>query len=435
MNDIAKNVEQEVAELKTIAKKYNVENNHLFQTLDAICSLSRRGQVVDRKLMDVECEIRKSIIQSSILGQYKSPYKLSEQNSVQKGAVVTSEFDYERALPPVCLERKMERDVSNKQWFKFLLVFRSGMSAMDSVLKLIVSLYAKQPKITITTLVYYFELHSLLQLFFNNHWIEINHLTSIDGFYKALQCAESNVFIFESMDVYLKSKKIDILELNNAIRRRNSKKPLIIIADTTLCNSFFNIDTLLDGVESHVLLIGVRSALKLDQQGLELSNLGVVKVYSNVQSLPFEKIKKLLCDSRTLTGTTITSAEEYMLLSDLFSEQSTIRYTRQILYNAKKLCDKVSGKHTCHIKSVRYQQDAPFFILELEDQKKYDDFISELLSFAKSKGVSINIGTSFGFRHLRLEIIHHKTGCYIRISPGVYWGNDCECLIDFLNNY
>lgn len=432
MNSVEKNVEQEVSKLKTIAKKYNIKNDDLFRLLDEICMLSKQGQVVDEKLMRVEYEIRKSILQSSILGQYKSPCKLMEQGSAQ---VVTSEFDYERALPPVCLERKLEKDMRHKKWFKFLLVYRSGMSAIESVLKTLVSLYSKQSKITITSLVYYFELQSLLQLFFNNHWIEISQLTKIEDFCKALESKDSNVFILESIDVSLKSKKINILKLNNAIRRRKSSKPLVIIVDTTLCDSFFDISALLEGIASQVLVFGVKSALKLDQQGLELSNLGVVKVYSNVNDFPVEKIKRLLQTSRTLTGTTITSAEEYMLTSDLFSEQSTIKYTNQIVQNVKTIYNEISKKHGSHIKSVRYQEDVPFFIIELKNQKLYDSFISELLMFAKSNGNSINVGTSFGFRHLRLEVIRHRTGCYIRISPGVYWGNDCECLVEFLKKY
>lgn len=89
------------------------------------------------------------------------------------------------------------------------------------------------------------------------------------------------------------------------------------------------------------------------------------------------------------------------------------------------------------IKEILYLENAPFFLITLHktEQTDYEAFMQKIVDYIKENYGEIVCGTSFGFRHTRIEIISYSENSHsIRISPGYYWGLSCDLLIRFFND-
>ncbi len=429
-DEILKNARLELEELKQISSYFKLDNFALYMKIKRTELLIQCGNIknIDQELRKLEKNIRKEIFKTNISEKYKSPNKKEIWKKSTK-------FEYERALYPTLLEKKIKDSILFSP--QILVVFHSCMSAIDAILKVILALFTKKDKIYIISLAYYFETISLFKIFYNIKGIKLDILDKILDFYNLLENnSVADVFFVEGMDVNLKEDSLDVKYINSIIRKRKSNKPVIIIIDTTLINSNFNVHEIFYKLNINLIIFVVRSGLKLEQQGLELANIGIVEIYTNDSKLPLEKIKNILITARTLCGTSISQTEEKMLLSDLFFCSKTLDYISKIEKNAERIYTAIRDTKRKELNLVCYKEHAPFLLLYLIESNLESciNFISRLRKYLNSRKTDVNIGTSFGFRHLRIEIIKHVSyNCIIRISPGVYWGNDCKYLVDFLN--
>jgi len=69
------------------------------------------------------------------------------------------------------------------------------------------------------------------------------------------------------------------------------------------------------------------------------------------------------------------------------------------------------------------------------DFNTYDKAIRNLNKILLKNKTFISNGTSFGFRHIRLEIVKTTTESFFRISPGIYRGLNFFIAIEFIKNF
>ena len=103
--------------------------------------------------------------------------------------------------------------------------------------------------------------------------------------------------------------------------------------------------------------------------------------------------------------------------------------------NVKYMFQQIKDNHIEEIKDINYQENAPFLLLKLirEEKEEYVEFINQISLFLSCRNDEFIYGTSFGFRHTRLELIDHGDYTYsIRISPGRFWTKSTEDLCLFL---
>ena len=381
----------------------------------------------DFELFTFEKEIRKCILINNVDEPYKSPVK-------RKHWIETTPFDYERALPPERLEKKYMNQM--KYMPRFITCYRSGMSAIYASISVISSLWRNMTKINVGVLAYYFETKSIFEAYVDKQHFIVNYFLSPDDLYNAVETnMDVDCLFVEMMDVNLKQENTQLELIRAALLNRKSKKPLIIIIDNTLVFDSFDVETLLKDCFTNIVIIVVRSCLKLDQFGLELSNLGVIEFYCKDDSLDYINIKKMFCSFRALTGLSITYSDEKILLSDIFIQKEIFEYSKTIKQNTEKLFMKIRGSTRTNIKEILYKQGAPFILISLNKKElhEYEAFVQDVVMYVEKKTGYIVQGTSFGFRHTRIETIMYSKDNYgIRISPGYYWGVTSDLLIEYL---
>lgn len=385
--------------------------------------------ISDSELIRLESKIRKCIFQKNVETTYKSAVK-------RKAWDESTPFAYERALPPELLEKKYLERYDTKP--RFITLYRSGMSAIYAAFAVIASLWRNIDTIGLNVLAYYFETKTLVAAYVDNRHYKCKEVISPVELYDLLENDDgANLFFIEMMDVNMRQEKVQVSLMRQALLNRKNKKPLILVLDNSLVFDEFDITKILESLPNNIIIITVRSCIKLEQFGLELSNLGILELYSNNDKISYDEIKRTFSIFRSVTGLSISYSDEKILLSNLFKKDLIVEYCRGIKHNTRKLYMAIKDMVSLPIKEILYLENSPFFLLILDrtEQTEYEDFIQGIVNYIKGKSGEIVCGTSFGFRHTRIERISYSESSHsIRISPGYYWGLSCDLLIQFFND-
>lgn len=385
--------------------------------------------ISDSELIGLEGKIRKCIFEKNVETVYKSAVKRKEW-------IESTPFNYERALPPNCLEKKYFEQYDIKP--RFITLYRSGMSAIYASFSVIASLWRNINTICLDVLAYYFETKTIVTAYVDNQHFKCRELISPRELYDSLENDDgTSLFFIEMMDVNMRQEKIQVSLIRQALLNRKNKKNLILVLDNTLVFDEFDIMKILEGLPDNIIIITVRSCIKLEQFGLELSNLGVLELYSNNDKISYDEIKKTFSVFRSVTGLSISYSDEKILLSNIFKKDLIIEYCKGIKDNTRKLYVAIKDLVRTPIKEILYLENAPFFLITLHktEQTDYEAFMQKIVDYIKENYGEIVCGTSFGFRHTRIEIISYSENSHsIRISPGYYWGLSCDLLIRFFND-
>ncbi|MGX7418000.1 hypothetical protein ACWOFR_04255 [Carnobacterium gallinarum] len=95
--------------------------------------------------------------------------------------------------------------------------------------------------------------------------------------------ANYNFFILEPVQTTFTLDKTTVEEFSQKSSKQKENSLKVIVFDSSLLGSYFDFSILLDrlGHIKNLILINSRSGLKLDQQGMEFSNCGLLDVYLN----------------------------------------------------------------------------------------------------------------------------------------------------------
>ncbi|MFJ3390397.1 MULTISPECIES: hypothetical protein [Lysinibacillus] len=365
-------------------------------------------------------EIWMSYVQNITNKHLKSPplntiKKLPQSNKIS--------FSYERNIQPDFLEEKISlyRDV-HANWELSNVLCSSGMAAISTVLQSYFAMYkpSESKKLVVSTWSEYFETRVLTDLY-RSEAIEITSYRKQNEFFNWVE--STDVFFIELVRY---NWDLEVFNLNKFLETLCNSTPnrlRVLIVDTTLSGNYHQIEKILKSLENYpyIIVIQVHSILKLDQQGLELSNGGVISVYTLKNNLDIPNAKvftNYIRQVRTILGAGLTY-QELALLDNrfVFNKELYTRYCNLIYENNKLLAEKIQADglfkkvvHPSLISNFEWAK-SPFVVFHLkEDNLDNHGFLLGVLAYeVKKRKINFYHGSSFGFRDSRYEVIIPNT--------------------------
>ncbi|MFI9847932.1 hypothetical protein ACIHFD_63740 [Nonomuraea sp. NPDC051941] len=338
------------------------------------------------------------------------------------------DHSYERNMTASHLEARLAAAVAEHVptgWALESVAFSSGMAALTHVLQSLIHMMhpTEAHPLKIAYWGDYFETDLLLEYLASS---AVSHE-------KIPPSALTDPASFSGADVLLVepvrySRTLDVLPLRRWLRAwaQDPARPRVVIADTTLISPAWPMRQVLEAMAGRdaVTFIEVRSALKLDQQGLELANLGVANVLHHqgmVGGVPRAgELAKVLRLVRGVTGAGPSAADIAALDAPfLFRPAWHRRHAGQVYANNRYVAERlatVSGVfssvvHPSLASENDIIRDAPFVIIELAEDSAEDSvanhgFVLGVLRHAAAiRGIRLVHGASFGFRSHRFDAV------------------------------
>lgn len=418
---------EELNNLSQIGKQMNIDL--------PLMDLNSKDLILNEgKLMELNKEVRKkwrTKVGKLIASEYKSTLWGTNVKDLQG---FEYHFSYETLLND-------ENDFADLLGYEIqgmkskTFLFSSGMAAISHMLYCFSSFLKNN--LVIQSSIGYFETKYFLKVLASmGNTVKLDFRTDINA----------NLFYFEPIkyDATLSLTDIDVV-----LRRINESDAKIkfVIMDSTMHNRTKIFDHLIDKIQNikNVILCDIRSGLKLDQEGLELSNLGVSTIFvskSNVQL--FEAIRRYIEQYKSLTGANLSFYS--LVLNHYFSHNcNSVMYTKKIDQQVMWAESLLRQNSSSNIKRVVYRKAsycgeiliAPFLFLEL-NTKRESDYLSTIKLFQKkmsSIGLPIDYRNSWGFRFPSIEyfndIFSHQK--YIKYYPGAFKGLTASNAIRIFN--
>lgn len=349
-------------------------------------------------------------------GYYKSPLS-GTRTRLPSGLPIS--YSYERNVYPTLLEeRAAYQEPSSRGWSHDYVLFSSGMSAIASFLITFLGMNRADPlPIHLCNWGAYFETKVLLELFKSKKF-SWDDYRSDDDVFREIVHGESDVFFIEPVRYDWDLDVFDLSGMAQALRSAPPKQRFIIF-DTTLVSSSLPVSQFLEAIRNtHTTVVLVRSCLKLDQQGLELSNAGLVSVHTTKGGAgpTAGEFGLLLRKMRTVLGTGLSVDEVSALEFPLFLHQvATTRYAESVFLNNALLANSVpvggifkrvshpSLGPRAHLRWAR----APFVVFHLAEDTldNHGLLLGVLRHESREVAMDFALGSSFGFRSHRYEVI------------------------------
>ena len=418
INVVIDSAKNELCDLKEFILYFNIRNKKIDRIILEIENQLKNFNIdkIDIKLFQLYFNVRLDILKNNVHLKFKSP--IFTENIIKTNI---TPFDYERAMNPDSLDIKLKK-----------IFFRSGMSAINGVLMLLSSFkFLKNSSLLFSST--YFETKNLVNNFYNNYFLIKNKEQDLI-WYDLIKSYD--IIFFDIIDCSNLQKTIDIKKLINSLNGSN-KSIIFLVVDITIECLDFDFNYVVNNInDKKIIIFCVNSLIKLNQFGFEFFNLGSVEIYSNIDYEYIEIIYEKLKSFRTFSGTSLTHLEELIFNNEIFSVKNILNYKKNIYSNTDYLFSSIV-KNSCL--DIKFSEGiSPYILLKINfrsDLKFYRDFIFSLKKFLLSNKTFISNGTSFGFRHIRAEIV--KTNCdnFLRISPGVYRGLNFFLTIEFIKNF
>lgn len=297
------------------------------------------------------------------------------------------------------------------------VIFGSGMGAIAGTLQSLIAILSPTDytPLRIGNWGSYFETSMVLKYLSGSN-VQVSHLKGacvpdgIDG---------RDILIVEPVRY---NWDLDSLSVSSflAAWREAKRPPRVLIIDTTLCWFAWKIDELIRGLEgtSPVLVLVIRSGLKLDQQGLELVNVGVVDIYSFGESREIPgaaQFAEYLRVARGMTGAGVSLFGRSILeLPWVLQANYSGKHAGAVFENNAEVANTVvrgglftDVVHPSLKRSSNQVNVAPFVVLRLEDESHQNltRVIRAIASRLVLRGGGASVGSSFGFRGHRYEAI------------------------------
>jgi hypothetical protein len=217
-----------------------------------------------------------------------------------------------------------------------------------------------------------------------------------------------------------------------------------LFLDTTMAGPAYDMASHLKG--DCPLVVAYSSGLKLDQAGLELANVGIVRIYARNGRAEAHKVAEALRRIRALTGTGLTLDELSALSAPWFMERSYVDgYTSALFANNRALAASIGNRSAifasaCHPSLLDSAAEAPFCALELRDPtpERYAALSARVEAEIERRGLLASRGGSFGFRGHRFELIEPEPGqgrTFLRIALGWRDGHSRQGLCDLFAEF
>lgn len=333
-------------------------------------------------------------------------------------------FGYERDLDASLLE---DRGASYLRppagWSSDLVLHRSGQAALASFLQFAAARWGREGSLTIAHAGAYFETASLLDTWPQRVFRQV---------------PASSV---EAVDIVI----VEPVSCDGCFSCVDRLPPArrAILLDTTMVGPGHDLARYLPAQgDSCSLVIAYNSGLKLDQAGLELANVGIVRILAREDcGEDAASVGAALRHIRSLTGSGLTLDELSALSAPWFMDRDYVdRYTAAIFANNRALAQSIGTTSAvfagrCHPSLLASDADAPFCAIELNDPRPggYQRLASLIERESARRGLLATKGGSFGFRGHRYELIEPDPGQgrpFLRVAMGWRAGYSCQGLCE-----
>ncbi|MDC3424430.1 hypothetical protein NC797_07900 [Aquibacillus sp. 3ASR75-11] len=320
------------------------------------------------------------------------------------------DFEYERTLNPLELEEKIHKSYEDYEGFSIL--FSNGMSSLKAVFSVITKLLGhKSDEIKGLSMFGYFESISLSLEY--RKFLDMDYIINEDD-YSKYDIEKYDFFIIEPVRTtfYLNITNIEkfLIDLSNF----NDNSLKMVVFDSSLLGEYFNIFAILDKLKrkKNLIIINIRSGLKLDQQGMEFSNCGLANIYIEKSSSKIKDyIQKYMIKYRKITGTGLSFNEVCLLDNDVcFTDKS---YAEKILNNNRDFCERLIKTKKGTVSEIIYPYNrqrndiykTPYLFLKLtkDNREEYEKLFSIIKSSLEHFNLNLISRNSFGFRNITLE--------------------------------
>lgn len=351
------------------------------------------------------------------------------------------DYAYERSLEPAVIEDKIARSAPAlpSGWSARHVAFSSGMAAITGTLQCWQrTLRSMAGPARLGVWGGYYETRSLLNVMRGS----LFEWEDIDDIERALAGGAFDALFIEPVRYDWDLSAFDLVALGQAWRTRSGRKPVIIF-DSTLSSFTFPLPQVLQdlGADAPPLVIELRSGLKLDQQGLELANLGTVSVYfhggeaggDHVAVRSAEEFAHFLEITRAVSGTSLSldavAALDVPFTLDAHWTRSHAgqvfqrnREAAAVLAGTRGLFQKIAhpslgqrhGERRRTPANLATLTEAPFVVCHLEQSQNTAENHGLLLRVLRSESrrqqLCVAYGASFGFRSHRFESIFPGPG-------------------------
>lgn len=375
----------------------------------------------------------------------------ADQQPAVTGLGTALSFGYERELEPEVLESRCADFMKVPPgWTASHLIFSSGQATLSAILQASLQMHMTEGKeaVRLLHLGGYFETQELLDLF-EARSLTHSRIGACDLDELPATLTETDVLLAEVAYCDGALRLLDIAALSRAWRQ-SPAKPRLVVFDTTLSGTRFPLETLLGMMSGPAapVVVCMRSALKLDQAGLELANAGICTVLVPANAAqPLADLPETLRKIRKLTGTSIglqdmASLEAPWFLDRLYASrycEAVFAHNRRLALSFQPSGGLFAGlSHPALSNDTSPWSEAPFCILTLNSptEENYRRLQAILEHEAAARQLAFSIGGSFGFRGHRFEAIISDlpdSPCFLRVALGARGGPSLSGIIGLLN--
>lgn len=334
-------------------------------------------------------------------------------------------FGYERDLDVSILE---DRGAAYARppagWTSDMVIFRSGQAALASILQFVAATWGDRRTLSIAHAGAYFETRALLA-----SWPRRSFRPT------PVSVVSADVVIGEPVWC---DGCFGVTEHLPRARR-------VMLLDTTMVGPAYDLGPCLSATGDDCdLAIAISSGLKLDQAGLELANVGIVRLLVRDRARPrTAEIAGRLRQLRGLMATGLTFDELSALSAPWFLDRAYAdTYVSAIFANNRALAQSIGRDSPvftprCHPALSTSAADAPFCAIQLREPSpaRYRRLVEIVEQQSDQRALLLTKGGSFGFRGHRFELIEPAPGQgdpFLRIALGWRDGHSCRGLSELL---
>jgi hypothetical protein len=371
----------------------------------------------------------------STSSSYRSP-PTDETTKTATGRTV--EFGYERDLHPEHLEERCRAffEAPPRGWRADHVLLSSGQSAMAAILHALEgsTLFGERRQLSFLHLGSYFETAEIASLFGSF----LHAAGRGRGAVEQMERLDGDIVIVEPVFCDGEYGVVGVDRMLAAQRKR----PRVYLFDTTLSGFRVAVEPMLSDLERTAPLAVFRifSGIKLFQQGLELSSVGIVSVFTrDGAAISAHEIGERIRRVRTLLGLGLSFFEVAALEVPWFLDRArTDAYERAVFHNNARLAHAVAANNRLfqsmfHPALVAGSDDrfgAPYCSFRLREREPalYDALEQFIHDEARRRDLQFDLGGSFGFRGHRFEVVRPETGeePFLRVALGrrTGWSRD-----------
>ncbi|MEU8234529.1 hypothetical protein AB0C12_33490 [Actinoplanes sp. NPDC048967] len=361
---------------------------------------------------------------------------------------------YERGLPVAHLENRLAAGPVPDGWHKTVVTFNSCMAGLGHVFQSLVHMLSPDQRRPLSVAYWgdYFETDLLLE-YLGSAVLRYDKVDTA-GLTQCLRRGGHEVLLIEPVRY---NWELDVLDVTALLRawRAAAARPRIIVVDTTLVSPLWPTRAVLAGLAGlgDVLVVELRSGLKLDQQGLELANLGIAEIYSPAGPAPsavpsHQQLAETMRLARATTGAGIPVAAAAALDVGFIADPAwTRRHAGQVYANNARLARELESVRGVFAEVVHPALGAatpgvaqsPFVIVKLTEDTLHNHglLLAALRREVARRGIRCTHGSSFGFRSHRFETIvprvARREGLF-KIASGSRSGPFLDTLIEVLRD-